>query len=176
MSTLGSALTIFNYGASQVRTVMINGEPWFVVKDVMHILGLSNITETLNRLDADEFSSTKVIDSIGRNQRTYVVNEEVLPTIRKTGSYSIAPQPQFHIPTTLAEALRLAADKEEEAQRLALERDEAVRTKAHISDKKTASAMGTASGAVRRANAAEKEDIQLENQLSINGDYLAAAA
>lgn len=55
------------------------------------------------------------------------VFHDVLPSIRKTGGYSIMPPaqpaPQFHIPTTLSEALRLAADLSEtvDAQKLALE-------------------------------------------------------
>lgn len=56
------------------------------------------------------------------------------------------------LPKTFAEALRLAAAQQEEIDRLAIERDDAIKTKAYISDKKTATAMGTASAAVRKAN------------------------
>lgn len=131
-----SSLELFRFPETgqQVRTVLIDGEPWLVARDVCEVLGLSNITESLRRLDEDEFSSTEVIDSAGRRQRTYVVNEpglyglvlasrkpgarefkrwvkhDVLPAIRKTGSYSVAPQtPQFEIPRTYADALELAA-------------------------------------------------------------------
>jgi prophage antirepressor-like protein len=106
---------VFKYNGSQVRTIMQDGEPWFVAKDVCEILELGNITLALDRLEEDEFSSTKVTDSLGREQETYIVNEpglyslvlgsrkpeakqfkrwithEVLPTIRQTGSYSTKP-------------------------------------------------------------------------------------
>ena len=68
-------LEVFNYENSSVRVVMINKEPWFVVRDVIGHLGLGNVTEAMRRLDEDEFSSTEVTDSLGRSQETYVVNE-----------------------------------------------------------------------------------------------------
>ena len=94
------------------------GEPWFVLKDCMSILDLGNPTETVKMFDDDEFSTTEVIDSIGRRQQAYIISEpglyrlvmrsrkpeakefqrwvthEVLPQIRKTGGY---------IPTTDAD-------------------------------------------------------------------------
>lgn len=89
----------------------MNGEPWFVLKDVCKVLEISNHKMTAQRLDADEVSLTDLIDSIGRKQQTTVINEsglynvilrsdkpeakpfrkwvtsEVLPTIRKHGAY-----------------------------------------------------------------------------------------
>jgi prophage antirepressor-like protein len=106
---------VFKYEGSQVRTIVKDGEPWFVAKDVCEILELGNITLALDRLEEDEFSSTKVTDSLGREQETYIVNEpglyslvlgsrkpeakqfkrwithEVLPTIRQTGTYTTKP-------------------------------------------------------------------------------------
>ena len=105
-------LSIFNYGQNEVRTVQVDGEPWFVAKDVCDVLGISNVSDTLSKvLDDDE----KGVDSIytpGGNQQVSIVNEpglyslilrsrkpeaktfkrwithEVLPTIRKTnGAY-----------------------------------------------------------------------------------------
>lgn len=74
------------------------------------------------------------------------------------------PQPkQFQIPQTLAEALRLAADIEEQRILAVKERDHAIATKAQISDKKTATAMATASNAVRKANYLE---IQLDQSMA----------
>ncbi|WP_396427181.1 BRO family protein [Lancefieldella rimae] len=79
----------------------------------MKSLGLSNPTRTVRRLEEDEFTISKVIDDMGRSQDTYVITEaglynlilrsrkpeakafkrwithEVLPAIRKTGSYSV---------------------------------------------------------------------------------------
>lgn len=41
----------------------------------MSILGLGNPTETVKMFDDDEFSTTEVIDSIGRRQQTYIISE-----------------------------------------------------------------------------------------------------
>lgn len=104
--------SVFNYqDGQQIRTIPFDGQPWFVLKDVCNVLEITNVTETLKRLDQDEFSTTEVIDSIGRSQEVYIVNEsglyslvmtsrkkqakdfkrwvthEVLPSIRKNGFY-----------------------------------------------------------------------------------------
>jgi anti-repressor protein len=65
----------FDFHGSPVRTVMIKGEPWFVVGDVCEVLGLENITWALARIRRDDISSTNVIDSIGRQQKAKIVNE-----------------------------------------------------------------------------------------------------
>lgn len=101
----------FTYNSNEVRTVEMNGEPWFVLKDVCEVLGISHITDTAKRMDEDEVGQTEVTDSMGRKQSTYVINEsglynvilrsdkpeakpfrkwvtsEVLPSIRKHGAY-----------------------------------------------------------------------------------------
>ena len=106
-------ILVFRYKSSEVRTVELNGEPWFVLKDVCAVLGISHITDTAKRMDEDEVGQTEVTDSMGRKQSTYVINEsglynvilrsdkpeakpfrkwvtsEVLPSIRKTGSYTM---------------------------------------------------------------------------------------
>jgi len=41
-------------GQQEVRTVLINGEPWFVAKDVCEVLCLGNVTEALRGLDDNE--------------------------------------------------------------------------------------------------------------------------
>ena len=64
---------------------------------------------------------------------------------------------QANAPTSLPEALRAYANILEENELIRRQRDEAIRTKAWISDKKTASAMATASVAVRKAAALENE-------------------
>ncbi|MGG3435990.1 phage antirepressor [Bacillus subtilis] len=102
---------VFNYQDQQVRTVVKNGQPWFVAKDVCNVLNHSNHKVAVSRLDEDEVSKVYLTDSLGRNQKTTVVNEaglysliltsnkpeakqfkrwithEVIPTIRKTGGY-----------------------------------------------------------------------------------------
>lgn len=102
----------FDFKGASLRTLTDEaGEPWFVLKDCMSILDLGNPTETVKMFDEDEFSTTEVIDSIGRRQQAYIISEpglyrlvmrsrkpeakefqrwvthEVLPQIRKTGGY-----------------------------------------------------------------------------------------
>nr|UVM86199.1 MAG: antirepressor protein KilAC domain protein [Bacteriophage sp.] len=109
---MNTEIQTFNFNNATMRTLTDTaGDPWFVLKDCMSILGLSNPTETVKMFDDDEFSTTEVIDSIGRRQQTYIISEaglyglvlksrkpeakefkrwvthEVLPTIRKTGGY-----------------------------------------------------------------------------------------
>lgn len=98
----------------EVRTVVINGEPWFVGRDVAQALGYAKPEGAVrNNVDEDDTLAEGVIDAMGRTQRTLVVNEsglyslifsskletakkfkrwvtsEVLPALRKTGIYSM---------------------------------------------------------------------------------------
>ena len=106
------------------------GEPWFVLKDVCNILGISKYRDTAARLDADERGSVEV-DTLGGTQQVIAVNEsglyhvilrsdkpeaapfrkwvtsEVLPSIRKNGGY-IAGQEQLTPQELMAKALLVA--------------------------------------------------------------------
>lgn len=106
-------LSIFNYEQKEVRTVQVDGEPWFVAKDVCDVLELSNPTAAVAELDDDERSKF----NLGRQGQANIINEpglyslilrsrkpeakafkrwithEVLPAIRKTGSYATPQQP-----------------------------------------------------------------------------------
>ncbi len=75
----------------------------------------------------------------------------------------------FAIPKTLPEALRLAADLSEQNERLALERDEAVRTKAEIGSRREATAMATAA-------AKAKEVARLKYELGRNQQHATVVA
>ena len=48
-----SNIQIFNYQSNEVRTVEMGGEPWFVLKDVCAVLGISHITDTAKRMDEE---------------------------------------------------------------------------------------------------------------------------
>ena len=104
-------LQVFNYNQKQVRTVQIDGETWFVLKDVCVVLGITDHKVVARRLEEDEVCQIPLTDSLGRTQETTVINEsglynvilrsdkpeakpfrkwvtsQVLPTIRKTGGY-----------------------------------------------------------------------------------------
>jgi prophage antirepressor-like protein len=109
-----NGLQVYNYHEKEVRTVMIDNEPWFVAKDVCRILEIGNVTDALSRTDDDEKGFTS-IETPGGKQDMAIVNEaglytlilgsrkpeakefkrwithEVIPAIRKTGSYSVKP-------------------------------------------------------------------------------------
>lgn len=103
-------MQIFTYNSNEVRTVEMNGEPWFVLKDVCEVLGLTDTGRTAERLDPDELTRTTLVSG-GQNREMFVINEsglysvilrsdkpeakpfrkwvtsEVLPSIRKHGAY-----------------------------------------------------------------------------------------
>ena len=96
------------------------------------------------------------------------VTHEVLPSIRKTGGYSV--QPTLAIPKTLPEALRAYADeveRREAAEKRAItaesERDEAIRTKAQIGSNREATAMATASAKSRECKRLTTENEELKD-------------
>lgn len=100
-----------------VRFLVKEGAPWFVLNDLLLPLDLTNVTRALERLDDDDLSSTQVVGSDGRTRDMKTINEsglyslilgsrkpaarafkrwvtsEVLPSIRRTGSYH-APRAQ----------------------------------------------------------------------------------
>lgn len=126
---------IFNFEQNDVRTILVNDEPYFVGKDVANILGYRNGSRDINRhVDEEDrqnyqngtFESPRGLTIINEsglyslilssklpNAKKFKrwVTSEVLPTIRKTGSYTNVPQ-------SFAQALRLAADLEEKNQLL----------------------------------------------------------
>ena len=123
-------LQIFKYNGKEVRTIQKDGEPWWVLKDVCGILGISKYRDTASRLDEDERGSVRV-DTPGGEQEMTVVNEsglynvilrsdkpeakpfrkwvtsEVLPSIRKNGGY-IANQENLTPEQIVANALIVA--------------------------------------------------------------------
>lgn len=114
----------------KVRTMEINGEPYFVGKDVAEILGYERPAKAiLDRVDNEDKNEVPIKDSIGRMQNTAIINEsglyslilssklpkakefkrwvtsEVLPSIRKHGAYAVDEllnDPEFAIKTFTA--------------------------------------------------------------------------
>lgn len=66
---------VFMYNCQDVRVVDIDGEPWFVAKDVCEVLEIKDARQAVSRLDKDECCLIPLTDSLGRNQETYVVSE-----------------------------------------------------------------------------------------------------
>lgn len=138
-------LQTFNFETQEVRTLIKNNEPWFVGKDISEILGYSNSSDALGRHVDSEDKADIVIHDGRQNRNMNAVNEsgmyalifgsklpqakdfkrwvtsEVLPSIRKHGTYMTAetiekaltdPDTIIQLATTL---------KEERKQRLIAE-------------------------------------------------------
>ena len=106
-------LKVFDFKGNEVRSLMIDDEPYFVGKDVATVLGYQNTRDALSKRveQEDKKDGVAIYDSIGREQKVVVINEsglyalilssklptakefkhwvtsEVLPSIRKTGTY-----------------------------------------------------------------------------------------
>ena len=147
----------------EVRTIIENGQIWFVAKDICECLEIawcgaktiSKISETHKLVGSLPTSfgekETLLIDESGLYKLVLRSNkpeaekfqdwicDEVLPSIRKTGSYGIK------IPQSFPEALRAYANEVEQRELAEKQRDEAIRTKAWIGSRREATAMNTAS-------------------------------
>lgn len=111
-----------------IRTMMIEGEPWFVGKDVASSLGYAKpLGAIATHVSEDDSLKQGLTDALGRTQETIFINEsglyalifssklesakkfkkwvtsEVLPSIRKTGSYNTS------VPMTIPEQIQLLA-------------------------------------------------------------------
>lgn len=121
-------ITIWNYDSMAVRTIKMDGEPWFIGKDVATVLGYSNTRDALAKhVDAEDKNTVAIHDGIGNPNKTVInesgvyalifgsklpnakafkrwVTSEVLPAIRKRGSYSV---PNHQTQVLLAHEQRL---------------------------------------------------------------------
>ena len=128
----------FDFSGKTIRIFMDGqGNPWWVAKEVCCVLGIKNHRQALSRLDDDEKNGVIINDAMGRPQETLMVNEpglyhliyssnkksaqrfkrwnrkDVLPQIRKTGSYSIEPALPAPGNLTRLEILKIATEAEE---------------------------------------------------------------
>lgn len=127
-------LQTFNFNNQPVRTVQLNNQPYWVLKDVCEVLELSNPTVVANRLEDDEVTKfnlgglsgeTNIITESGlyavilRSDKPNAkefrkwVTSEVLPTIRKTGAY-LTDEKAYditHNPQSLADLLLQAGEQ-----------------------------------------------------------------
>lgn len=123
---LPALLQFENY---EVRVIDRDGEPWWVLGDVCRALEVANAPDVASRLDEDEKDAIGITDSAGRPNRATIISEpglykilstsrnpvakrfdrwvrhEVLPSIRKTGSYGTAELAQM-IVDGMKEAMR----------------------------------------------------------------------
>ena len=137
-----SELKIFNFENNDVRTQVINDEPWFVGKDVAEILGYERPDNAIRNHVDEEDKLMHQISASGQMRNMSIINEsglyslvfksqlpsakrfkrwvtsEVLPAIRKTGSYQIPKDPM--------DALRLMFQATEYTQEKVNQVDERV--------------------------------------------------
>lgn len=115
---MSNSIVPFQFDTHEIRVIVIDGEPWFVGKDVCDVLELANNRMALERLKDYEKDVTTVYTR-GGNQEMAIISEsglyrlvltsrkpqaepfqdwvvqDVLTAIRKTGSYSVHSQPKL---------------------------------------------------------------------------------
>ncbi|MBB3039418.1 BRO family protein [Hoyosella altamirensis] len=138
-----SQIVPFQYEGAQVRTVVIDGEPWFVLADLCRVLDIANPSNVAARLDQTGINTLRLTEGNRGNPNVTIINEpnmyevvirsdkpeaitfrrwltrEVLPEIRKTGSYG-APAlqgPQL-VAAALLEANKMLTAKDEQIAQL----------------------------------------------------------
>ena len=132
---------LFNFENHEVRSLLLNNEPWFVGKDVADVLGYQNGSRDINRHVDEEDRQNYQNGTFDSPRGMTIINEsglyslvlssklpsakkfkrwvtsEVLPALRKTGSYSIQPT----LPKTYKEALIELVAQVEANEKLELE-------------------------------------------------------
>lgn len=137
-------IAIFNNPEfGDIRTEVISGEPWFCLSDICKALELEQVSRVKTRLNLNGVTTSKVIDRMGRKQEATFINEanlyktifqsrkesaerfsdwvtsEVLPSIRKNGSYSINEyKPDSYMIEDPIERAKRWIEEQEEKQKL----------------------------------------------------------
>jgi len=143
MQNTTNAIVPFEYGSHQIRSIEIENQSYFVAKDVCAVLGLEKAEVTLRKLDDDEKLMRKVYAS-GQNRDIWLVNEsgiytlimrsnkpeakafrkwvtsEVLPALRKTGSYSAPQHPYREVLRVATLAVAIVGSQNKLAARLGI--------------------------------------------------------
>lgn len=174
-------IQFFNEHGWEVRAIEKDGEPWFVANDVAKNLGYTNPQKAIrdhckgvNEIDTPTTGGIQTMKIIPERDlyrlimrsklpaaeefEEWVVGN-VLPSIRKHGTYAtpvtlekMIADPEWAI--GLLQTLKFEQEKRALAEN---QRDEAIKTKAWIGNKREATSMATASAAVKKANALEDE-------------------
>lgn len=165
---MSNNLQVFNFESNEVRTLLINNEPWFVGRDVASVLGYSNVSDALikhvDEEDKEVLKSQNATFENIPNRGLTVVNEsglysliigskldsakkfkrwvtsEVLPTIRKHGAYMTEETIKKALldPDTII-SLATELKREQEEKKALLEENAELKPKALFTDAVTAS-------------------------------------
>lgn len=183
-------LKTFAFDTHAVRVVMRNDDPWFVASDVCAALGYDHVPHAMRMLDDDERSSVRLVDRTenGGNPNVSIINEsglfslilrsrkpeakrfkkwvtsEVLPAIRKTGSYT---HPQA-TPTVNGQI------SIEMAEYIAMLKQQAELAKLSVQREKTLAAMTIATALMRDGNYSREEIAQIAGVEVHTVDYIFA--
>ena len=130
-------LVKFEFQGKGIRTVVIDGNPYWVAKDIAEVLGYKDTVNAVKQHCRGVVKRHPIVDALGRTQEARVIGEpdlyrliahsklpaaveferwifeEVLPQIRKTGKYEVQKTPQTYI-----EALEALIIAEKEKQKL----------------------------------------------------------
>ena len=135
----------FKFDSLEIRAITTNdGEPWFVAQDVSNILEYSEASAMTRTLD-DEEKGLQIVQTLGGQQEMLMINEsglysailrsrrqeakrfkkwvtsEVLPAIRKTGSYAVAPKSPAHMLLAMAQQfVEIEAEQRRQAEQVAV--------------------------------------------------------
>lgn len=137
-----TALEAFSFGAHGLRALLIDGEPWFVAADVAAVLGYDRTSNMTRMLDDDE-KGTHIVSTLGGLQEMLTVSEpglfnavlrsripearefkrwvthDVLPQIRRTGTYVVPETPEQLLARAVIQAEALIARRDEQIRELA---------------------------------------------------------
>lgn len=129
-----SAIVPFKFEDQEVRIIDQQGNPWFVLGDICRVLNIGNPSDAASRLDDDEKNTLGITEGAG-NPEKLIVNEsglyslilrsrkaeakrfkkwvtaEVLPTIRKTGSFGVDPLKVLNDPAAMRGLLLTYVEK-----------------------------------------------------------------
>lgn len=136
-------LKIFeNEEFGKIRIVVIDNEPYFVGKDVASILGYSNVRDAIAKHVDEEDKGVAKCDTLGGKQNFTVINEsglyalifgsklesakqfkhwvtsEVLPSIRKTGTYGMQPQGKELLALAVLEAQKIIEEQNQQIEEM----------------------------------------------------------
>lgn len=151
-------LQVFNFKGNKIRSLIISNEPWFIGKEVAEVLGYCDTNQAIRKHVDDDDKLTRQIDGSGQSRNMTIINEsglyslilssklpeakefkkwvtkEVLPTLRKTGTYSIKTINDSYMIEDPIQRAKRWIEEETERQNLRLENKELINEIIHKED------------------------------------------